>query len=295
MVAVGQGGRRLLSRDGKTWTDEVQDATGDGDPGKHLLAAASAGGLVVAVGGGCAGTSCTGRIVTFDGQRWTEATLPRGTSSLNAVAHGAGVWVAGGAAGSLLVSSDGKRWTAKSSLPAAVRALAFGMVGSTPMFVAVGDDSLRARSTDGERWTRASAGIPGADGPVSLRAVAIGNGVAIAGGALGRRIRSTDGLAWTNPAAGGEDIHSIVEADGEFLAYAGKVVHLSSNDGRTWSTQVLVNAPGHSVAAGTLAGARLFVGASGAVTQTSGNGVVWSVSPAGVSGNRLAAFAFTGY
>src|SRR6185436_4725648 len=76
VVAVGQGGRRVVSPNGLDWTGDLLDTPGDRDPTKDLLAVSYAGGLVVAVGGGCVGAACAGRIVTFDGDRWTEATLP---------------------------------------------------------------------------------------------------------------------------------------------------------------------------------------------------------------------------
>src|SRR6185436_4298879 len=233
VVAVGQGGRRVVSPNGLDWTGDLLDTPGDRDPTKDLLAVSYAGGLVVAVGGGCVGAACAGRIVTFDGDRWPEATLPsRGW--LGAVAYGNGVWLAAGAAGPALVSPAGTRWTARGSLPGHVRALAFGSFGGTQAFVAVGDGGLRARSADGQTWTGVAQGFPGSEVPLSLRSVAIGDGTVVAAGEMGRRIRSRNGIDWTDPAAGGADLASVVFADRTFLAYAvNGIVFLSGDDGRS--------------------------------------------------------------
>jgi len=297
VVAVGQGGRRVVSVNGVDWTGDLRDAPGDRDPTKDLLAVSYAAGSVVAVGGGCAGTACAGRIVTFDGAHWTEGNLPANRSWLAAVAHGGGVWVAAGAAGPVLVSSDGKSWTSRGNLPGHVRALAYGDVGGTSAFVAVGDGGLRARSTDGHTWTGVVQGFPGSDVPVSLRSVAIGDGAVVAAGELGRRIRSRDGLEWTDPAAGGSDLASVVYADRTFLAYADNgIVFLSADGGHSWNPQVLVDPPRHSVATGMMAGSRLFVAARGEIIMTSSNGLAWSTRLDGtIDVNTLNAFVFAGY
>jgi hypothetical protein len=298
VIGVGQGGRRLVSPDGVAWSGELQDANGDSDPTKHLLAVTYAGGLVVAVGGGCAGGHCAGRIVTFNGERWTEAALPPQQGWLAAVAYGGGAWVAAGAGGETLVSSDGKRWTARGTLPTHVRALAYGSVGGVSMFVAVGDDGSRARSLDGQSWSDVARGFPGADGPVALRSVAIGDGTVVAAGEAGRRIRSRNGVDWTDPAAGGNDLTSMVFADRTFLAYADNgIVFLSPDDGRTWNPQTLVDPPSNSVVTGMMAGARLYVAARAQIIMTSPNGLAWNerLDSGAADANALAAFVFAGY
>jgi hypothetical protein len=297
VVAVGQGGRRLSSANGVDWTGDLRDASGDGDATKDLLAVSYSAGLVVAVGGGCKGTDCAGRIVTFDGARWTEQALPRQSGWLGAVAYGNGVWVAAGAAGPTLVSPDGKRWTARGSLPGNVRALAYGTVGGAPTFIAVGDNGLRAGSVDGQAWTGVAQGFPGSDVPVALRSVAIGDGAVVAAGEAGRRIRSSNGTDWTDPAAGGSDLASVVFADRTFLAYADNgIVFLSTDGGRTWNPQVLIDPPRQSVATGMMAGTRLFVAARGQAIMTSSNGLAWSTRlDGGVDLNTLNAFVFAGY
>jgi hypothetical protein len=297
VVAIGQGGRRVVSANGLDWSGDVRDVPVDRDPTKDLRAITYAGGLVVAVGGGCAGARCAGRVVTFDGETWSEVALPADRGWLAAVAQGGGVWVAAGAAGPVLVSTDGKHWTQRGTLPANVRALVHGNVGGTAMFLAVGDGGLRARSTDGQTWSSVQQGFPGSDEPITLRALAIGNGTAVAAGELGRRLRTRNGSDWTDPAAGGTELTSVVFADQTFLAYADNgIVFLSLDEGRSWTPQVLVDPPHHGVAAGMMSGARLFVAARGETIMTSSNGLAWSTRPEGsLDVNALLAFVFAGY
>jgi hypothetical protein len=297
IVAVGQGGRRVVSRDGLTWTGDTQDAMGNADPTKHLNAVAYAAGTLVAVGGGCRGTMCLGRVVTFSGDKWTEATLPPGQSWLAGVAFGNNQWVAAGATGPMVVSPDGKKWTQKGSGPTQVRAIAYGNVGGTNMFVAVGDNALRMRSLDGQTWTDARQGFIGSDEPVSLLSVAIGEGAAVAAGDGGRRIRTVNGVEWADPAAGGMGgLPSVVHSDRNFLAYSSDgVVYVSPDGGRNWMAQTGINAPSHSVATGLVGGVRIFVGARGGIIKTSGNGVAWTDRLSTAGANTLAAFGFAGY
>jgi hypothetical protein len=252
VVAVGQGGRRVVSSSGVEWSGDTRDVPGDRDPTKDLRAVAYAGGLVVAVGGGCSGTQCL---------------------------------------------ADGKRWTAKGMLPADVQALVHGSVGGTPMFIAVGDDGLRARSADGQTWTDVQQGLLGTDTPVALNAVAIGNGTVVAAGGQGRRIRSRNGIDWIDPAAGGSDLGSLVFADQTFLAYSDNgIVFISADDGRSWNPQVLVDPPRQGVATGMMRGTRLYVASRGELILTSNNGLAWSARPEGsLDVNTLNAFVFAGY
>jgi hypothetical protein len=294
IVGVGLGGRHLVSTDGVVWTGDTQDDPRD--PTRDLTAVAYADGLVVAVGGGCAGARCAGRITTFDGARWAEAALPADSSWLGGVAHGNGRWVAAGAGGPTLVSDDGIHWNARGDLAGDVRALTFGTVGGADLFVAVGDDGLRARSSDGATWTDVGHGFPGASEPVSLRAVDIAGGTVVAGGEVGRRLRSGDGATWTDPAAGGDTIVSIVFADRAFLAFADNgIVHVSSDDGRSWLPQTLVNAPTAGITLGATRGARLYVGARGGAIATSATGLGWVIRlDRGPTFDALTAFAFAG-
>jgi hypothetical protein len=300
VIAVGNDGRHAVSGDGIEWTDDVREAMGNRPCGPRSLRAAQyANGTVVAVGGGC-NPDCEGRIVTFDGITWSEATLPPGQGRLDGVAHGKGVWVAVGAAGLVLRSADqGRSWVAAGggAIPPGLRALAFGAVGGVEMFVAVGDGNTRLRSADGSTWTDLQP--RGGDGE-GLRAVAIGNGVVVAvggNGSNGRRIRSADGVAWIDEILGGPELVSVVFANDRFLVFSGSgdnTLHVSA-DGKSWITQVTVNA-GASVAAGLLGGARLFVSRIAPSTiRTSPDGITWTTRVSSMQGDAtINAFTFAG-
>jgi hypothetical protein len=297
IVGVGVGGRHIVSRDGVEWTGDGQDVKGSADPSKNFQAVAYGGGLVVAVGGGCAGTTCAGRISTFDGATWTAIT-PAPKQPLGGVAYGQGTWVAVGATGPALFSTDGKHWTAASTpLPAGVRAVAWGLVGTTSMFIAVGDNGLRARSVDGKTWTDIAQNFPMSDTPVALHTVVIGDKVAVAGGEGGRRIRTMNGVDWANVALGGEDIPALVYADHMFLGYATNgTAWVSTNSAQSWDFITIVGGPKQSFAAGVLGGSRLYVGAYDAIIKTSPDGRGWTQRRfAAPDENAFTAFTFGGY
>jgi hypothetical protein len=300
IVGVGQGGRRIVSRDGIDWSRlDIQDAKGNADPTKNFTAVAYGAGLVVAVGGGCSTpTTCAGRISTFNGDKWTEVALPAGQSWLGGVAYGNGVWVAVGAAGPMLVSMDGKRWTPKGNAPMAnLHAIAYGSVGGTSMFVATGERSLSWRSFDGMTWTNMMQLFPNDDPPVSLHTVVIGDGVVVAAGERGRRIRSLNATEWTYAAGGGNDLPSVVYADHTFIAYADNgLAWVSSNGAVSWDFVTVVDAPTQGFATGVLHDSRLYVGAQGGTIKTSTDGRGWTKRKIGqADDNAFTAFTFAGY
>jgi hypothetical protein len=297
IVGVGQGGRHIVSRDGLTWMDDVQDVRLDADVSKDYQAVAYGAGLVVAVGGGCVGTTCTGRITTFDGSTWSVAPIPV-KQALTGVAYGQGTWVAVGGGGACLYSADGKHWNAaKTTLPVNLWAVAWGPVGDTSMFVTVGDDSLRARSLDGQTWTDAKRGFPNEDNPIVLHTVAIGDKVAVAGGEGGRRIRTVDGLTWDGGALGGADVPALVYADHMFFGYATDGnAWVTMNSGVSWTPITIIEGPRRTTTAGVMRGTRLYVGSTGGAIKSSADGRGWTLRRiAATDDNAFTAFTFAGY
>jgi hypothetical protein len=308
IVGVGQGGRRIVSRDGFDWTfSDIQDVKGAANPTKNFAAVAYGNGLVVAVGGGCTGTAattCSGRLATFNGATWTEVALPAGQSWLSGVAYGNGVWVAVGAAGPWLISSDGKRWSQKGNIAANLRAVGFGNVGGTMMFVTTGDKSFCWRSLDGQMWTNMIQLFPNDDPIPTLHSIAIGDNVVVAAGEKGRRIRSTNGIEWnTNTlAGGGNDLPSVVYADHMFIAYAlpppppaNGAAWISANAAQTWDAVTIPDGPSEAVATGVMGNSRLFVGATGGTIKASADGRGWMIRLVGAAdANAFSAFTFAG-
>jgi hypothetical protein len=307
IVGVGQGGRRIVSHDGVDWNvSDIEDVKGGIDPTKNFAAVAYGNGLVVAVGGGCtgaAGTTCSGRLATFNGATWTEVPLPAGQSWLSGVAYGNGVWVAVGAGGPWLVSSDGKRWTQRGALASNLRAVAFGSVGGTMMFVTAGERGLCWRSLDGQSWTNMAQLFPNDDPIPTLHTIAIGDNVVVVGGERGRLMRSANGIDWLWPNSGGGDLTSVVYADRMFFAYVGPppppahgVAWISANVAQTWSL-VTLDGPGQAVATGVIDNSRLFVGATGGTIEISSDGRGWTNSHlvGAADANALYAFTFAGF
>ena len=73
-VAVGYGGRRMASRDGRTWENDTRWSDVAADDDNVLFNVAFGLGRFVAVGG-----AAKGRIVTTrDGKEWLELPAPRG-------------------------------------------------------------------------------------------------------------------------------------------------------------------------------------------------------------------------
>ncbi len=302
IVAVGLGGRRLVSTDGASWTQDHRDeATNAASSTRNLLDAAYADGWLVAVGGGCPNTGCTGRILTFDGTDWKDRTVPAAAGRLVAVERGAGKWVALAEDGLVFQSSNGQVWSpagAEGRAPAGVRDLAFGAVGGQPLFIAVGRDQTRASSKDGLKWMPAE----GATSALAFTSVAIGNGYAVAAGENGRRMRTSDGVKWTDLAAGGGTLHSVVFADGKFFAYSvDGLAYVSQDSGKSWTPTNVINPVDGTLSVGRMSdeagSGPLFVGATlPATRKTSSNGLGFTTQAqsTGSGDNTITRFVFAG-
>jgi hypothetical protein len=295
IVAVGNDGRHMTSLSGKVWMDDVRDTTGNRDGPKNLLAAAYANHQVVAVGGGC-DPVCVGRIVLFDGRRWEEMDASAARGRLTGIAYGNGAWVAVGSMPPVLRSTDGKNWNvaAKVAVPPGLRAVTYGTVGTQPMFVAVGDGYTRVTSLDGMSWTHLVASNGTSE---AYRAVAIGNGVAVAAGGRpdsgqvdsGRLVRTLDGINWTDEMVGGPELPSVVHVDGKFYAFSGagdNILQISA-DGKEWLRQG-TNGAGSNVAVGHLGIARFFLSRiSPSTVKISTDGYTWGLTAMSMPGDSI--------
>ncbi len=140
---------------------------------------------------------------------WTQRSS--GTAySLDSVAYGNGMFVAGGFGNTIISSTDGITWTSRSSTTDAkpdanyyqVTGLAWS--ASTNRFIAVGDRSvinnsippLLATSPDGITWTRASLASGTYIGATLLDVTTDSAGITVVG--PGYVFYSTDGVAWTS-------------------------------------------------------------------------------------------------
>lgn len=140
---------------------------------------------------------------------WTQRNS--GTAyTLDSVAYGNGMFVAGGFGNTIISSTDGTTWTSRSSTsnakPDADYYRVNGLVwsASTNRFIAVGDrvgvnnsiPPLLATSPDGMTWTRANLPQGTYIGANLLDATSDSTGITVVG--PGYVFHSTDGVAWTS-------------------------------------------------------------------------------------------------
>lgn len=148
------------------------------------------------------------------------------TIAMNAIAYGAGLFVAVGPNG-CMTSPNGVTWTARTLLGGLYFNVAFG----NGMFVATGDNLL-ASSPNGITWTARSPTLPYG------RAIAFGGGmfvIANSGTSDTTTLTSADGVNWTVNA---NDFPSS-QAIGEICFGQGKFLATSLSPG----TQVMVGTP----------------------------------------------------
>lgn len=205
-VALGDDGSITLSGDLVNWVSRTAIT---GAPTMNALAYGS-GPIYVAVGaGGAIYRNTTG------GLTGAWAAVSSGTGQdLYGVSYVNGMFIAVGAAGTLLTSPDGMTWTAQTSkTSSSLRHVAYGVPSSTGVgtYVAVGDAGAIVSSSDATTWTAQS--IPSTQ---SFYSVCFGPDLQfIAVGTAGTVMYSTTGAdgSWSVGNAGSVDLYSIVPAD----------------------------------------------------------------------------------
>jgi hypothetical protein len=238
-VAVGLDGLRVVSADGRTWTDAQL-----GREGESYRAVAFGNGLCVAVGS-FGGDNILA--ATADGKTWkTGKHEAKYVKYMRGLTFGAGQFVAlGGDPGCVgcsspfvMFSKDGLTWDGPHAVPGKhmLRRAARG----DERFVAVGDRGRRAASKDGKEW----ADAPETKAIDTLVDVAFGNGAFVGVGLHGLRMTSADGLKWTDRQTGeeGEHLNSVVFAGGAFVAVGAGATYFSA-DGTKWERRPNENAP----------------------------------------------------
>jgi len=229
-LAVGHGGHRMLSRDGKTWEKHVSW----GEP-KHdqndLNVACNFKGTFMA-GGGYFSGRLTG---TRDGERWSDGVIPGSSPIFGLEVMGDTVYAID-LRGKVFKSADGERWqaVAAAEMPTKthwIRATAQGnglIVGSGDFGPAIVFDPKSEKIT-----------VTQMDGQVDKNAgwkrVAFGNGVFVVGGQGGLLAVSKDGKTWQNNKVNADrgDIKCVEFLGKDFLATTTKGT-LRSVDGIAW-------------------------------------------------------------
>jgi hypothetical protein len=167
-LAGGTTGRFSISTDAITWTTR--------SPGfSENVTALTFGNNLYVVGGGVVGGTPRLRTST-DAITWTARTVNFGTSVINALTFGDGVYVAGGTGGNLSTSTDGITWTTRDAKfgSSNINALTFG----NGVYVAGGDGGRLRTSTDAITWTTRVSNF----GTSVINALTFGDGVYVAGG-----------------------------------------------------------------------------------------------------------------
>ena len=240
-VAVGYGGRRMISTDGLKWEVTAEWAEKGGDDSNNLMGLAYGCGKFVAVGGGGFSKATQGGhiLVSIDGREWRE--VKQMPFRVNPVVFGGERFVVGGPDRTLWWSTDGEKW----SQGAQVNAEGFpgwamwfrnGAYGNGT-FVFMGEGGAKKefywciRSKDGSS-AEFRRDLP------QLRSLAFGAGIFVAVG-NGVIVTSVDGLEWAKQErAEDEKLDWILWDGAQFLCGGGKTT-LASKDGKSWAPHPL--------------------------------------------------------
>ncbi len=232
-VAVGYGGRRLVSHDAREWKIAAEWKENGGDDSNNLLGVVFAEDKFVAVGGGGGGKTGKGHVlVSADGVAWREVhTLPNRVHPIN---HGNGRFVAGGVNRKLLWSDDGETWHegAQIEFPRAThfRQGAFG----NGRFLLIGNNGGNstpywcATTKDGETIASEVTDLP------AVRGLAFGGERFVIVGENGVLQSSADGQKWEDHRVDETHDLSWVVWDGAQFIAGGHPQAYASADGRTW-------------------------------------------------------------
>lgn len=242
-LAVGYGGRRMISSDGKTWEITAEWAQPGKDDSNNLMSAVWAKGQFVVVGGGGGGASAAGHIlISNDGREWTET--HKHPSRINPVVFGADRYVVGSTAypsGKLLWSIDAVKWNEGANIAAKGYTHFRGGAYGNGVFVLTGNGggnggmSWAIVTPDGEKITSERNDLPG-QGRIVF---AGGHFVMMAGNAPASLIRSKDGVFWDAVALPDTaKVAWLVNAGATILAGDSKTAY-SSTDAATWKTMPL--------------------------------------------------------
>jgi hypothetical protein len=170
--------------------------------------------------------------VGSDVRSWFMASASFGSSAVNTIFNGNGLYVIGGAGGTLRTSTDAITWTTRTSGfgSSAIQEITFG----NGIWVSVGASGQLRSSTDTITWTTRTSQF----GTSSINGVAYGAGVYVAVGANGRMTSSTDATTWTavtTPGFGTSSINYITYTNGLFVAVGSGGRISSSTNGTTWT------------------------------------------------------------
>lgn len=231
-LAVGPGGQRMTSRDGRAWENHVSWGEPRHDQNDLNVAVFFRGAAYV--GGGYSIARMT---ATRDGKNWSEGVLPKG-SPIFGLEVLEDVLYAVDLRGQVYRSADGETYesVARAMMPTPthwIRGTASGngiLVGSGDYGPAMAYDPKTHKVT----VTQMAGQVEKLAG---LKRVAFGNGIFVVGGQSGLLAASKDGVEWRNnevqPDRG--TITSVVWTGTRFLAVTDRKTAFFSPDGLTWT------------------------------------------------------------
>lgn len=209
---------------------------------------------------------------------WTARTSNFGSTNINAVAYGHGVWIAGGYRGQRS-STDGITWTTidTNMTNLSISGIAYG----NGLFVLVGQSANIRSSTNGTTWVTRSTNFGN-----TLYAVDYGNGVWVAGGLSGGLTTSTNGTTWTARTSnfGTTFIYAVKYGNGVWAIGGGSGQLRTSTDAITWTTATS-NFGATGIQAIHYANGRWVMGAYGGI-RTSTDLVTWTTRTSNLSSNQ---------
>jgi hypothetical protein len=239
-VAVGYGGRRMVSTDGLHWEITAEWAQPGGDDGNNLMSAVYAENKFVVVGGGGGGNNGAGHILSStDGRTWNEVYSAK--NRINPAVYGRGRFVVGAPSRRLLWSDDAETWhegpQIDDKLCTHFRHGAFG----NDRFVFVGNHGggegphWVAVSPDGESISGVRTDLPG-HGTLAFGA---GRFLMLTSHRDAGLLVSTDGLEWRAVSVAPDvKLNWLVRTGDAFLVGAGKAIYRST-DGEHWQATEL--------------------------------------------------------
>lgn len=219
----------------------------------------------------------------IDGAQVWLARTSGTANNLKGVVFGAGLFVAVGAAGTVITSPDGITWTSRTSGTAnALNAVTWS--GSS--FIAVGASGTIISSTDGITWTTESSGVSAA-----LNGIKFGGGLFVAVGASGTILTSPTGVTWTSETSGtSSTLYAIAYGAAAYVAVGAGGLILSSSNAASWASRTS-GTSSDLKAVGFGIGLFIAVGPTNFTTRSS-DGFTWTTGSFGATIAPLA-IAFT--
>ena len=242
-VATGDRGTVMTSVDGVNWELElVPDAAtnsvllGLGGTTNGLVAAGSGGRILFSPAGATnvVSTNVIAGVTHYATNpastlaiEWLAATTPT-TNDLQAVAERSGLWVVGGASGTVLTSTSGTNWAAQAS---GSTAFLSGAAALSNLFVLTGDRGTILTSSNGTNWFPQTSGTT--NWVYRVRCV---NGRLVAVGEGGLILTSTNGTNWTSLASGTTRLLNAVDYLGDsYYAVGVQGTVLQSGNLTAWT------------------------------------------------------------